>query len=168
MPRLIVVLLLIVFAGALAPAQDQAMPGSDRFPIYPGAQPKPEASGEHHDRGTLRLQTATPTRADGRKYLTADSAAAVVAFYQKELARLGNVQECTNGTNTAASVSVDEQTPQNLSQCRESEFGQGETGLKAGKPDDFTIVSVRANGSQTEITLVRVLKGRKAKAPITV
>jgi hypothetical protein len=160
--RLLLAVIFLLLATVMS-----ATTGDGQLPVYPGAQVKKERSLPR-DRATLRLNGSLVGSAYAQKYVTQDDPAAVLAFYRNELGRAGAVTQCEQGQNTEVSVAVDDQTSQSLASCRSFEFGKGETGLKAGHPDDFYMVSVRAVNAGTEITVVRVQKSKKIKGAITV
>lgn len=126
--------------------------------VYPGSAEKMDRTQDGDDRATLSLNNLSVHSAWGRKYISADSADKVLAFYRGQMKGLGLQAECTDGGNTHVSVSLGDDSASQLTSCHRQEFGAGETELKAGQPDDFLIVTVRPMGHQSEYTLVRVQK----------
>ena len=164
--RVVIAVLLLSF---LANAQRPIDNPTDRrlvnigLPIYKGAIPKPEGPGvPPPDRATLSFSDLRVQEATAEKFVSADSSTAVLEFYRAQLQRFGSVTECTGGKNLKVSVSLDDRSVANLGACREEEFGEGETELKAGRAEEFFVVTVRPVGTHTEFALVRVCKAHRA------
>lgn len=146
-----------VAASAATPVRSAAPPQTlGGVTIYPGAQPRPERGQERDHRATLTLAGVHVARAAAEKYRTGASADAVLAFYRRELQRFGTVTECRDGGNRASSVRLDDFSLHDVAVCRPSEFGEGETELKAERAGELAVVTVRSTGAACEFAVIDV------------
>ena len=153
---ILLVILLLGFA-----IRGLAKSSNDDLRLYPGAQAKTEQRSEGKHRGSLRLDNVSVTQASARKYTSSDPASGILAFYKSELSRFGAVAQCDQGSNSEVSITVTDESLQNLSACRAADLGEGETELKAGTAAEFYIVSVRTVEGHSEFTVVHGRGARK-------
>lgn len=106
--------------------------------VYPGAHAT--SGNPDGDNADVTLQLAVVSiHFQAARYDAADAPSRVIAFYRRELGKLGKVDEKQGGPHTAISGFrwVD---------------GPGQTTLHAGR----TIVAVASNGAGTEFALIQV------------
>lgn len=153
-----IVIVAIAGPGAVLPALGTGRPQTlGRVAIYPGAHPRSEQNVRSDHRATLTIADGLHvTRAAAETYTTEASAAALLAFYRRELERLGTVTECPDGQNRASSVRLDEASVNDAATCHPTEFGDGETELKAGRDGELAIVTVRGSAQTCEFAVVDV------------
>lgn len=138
------------------PPSPQSMGG---LPLFPGAQPSPEAH-----RGSLDLERVAVRQAQAAKYESDAAVPDITAFYRQSLQRLGSVYECADGRNVRASVHLDSESLADPRVCRATDLGQGETELKVGAGDDLWLVTFRPVTSGSEFTLVHIRKEESAQS----
>jgi hypothetical protein len=123
--------------------------------LYPGATPRTDTS---EDSSTANVNIATGffgLRVVALKYTTNDSPDKVAAFYKKELARYGDVLECS-GSKAVVTMNFGNDGDDRRLSCGKDHHSEGSLELKAGKQDYQHIVSVKPAGSGSEFTLVYV------------
>jgi hypothetical protein len=154
----------IAIVVAWAPIPAAGSPRAQRLAsiaIYPGAHPAPERVPQPNHRGTLTLAGVHVARAAAEKYTSDASADAVLAFYRRELQRFGTVTECRDGQNRASSVRIDTASLNNAAVCYPSEFGEGETELKASRGGELAVVTVSGAAHACEFAVVDVQASRR-------
>lgn len=122
--------------------------------LYPGAQLKKDL--DDHD-GNANVNISSPlfgVKVVAVKYQSDDSPDKVLAFYRKDMARYGNVVDCTGGFNISfrrhdkdADVTCDNHGG--------SEHRYHEE-LKVGTENNQRVVAIKPNGNGSEFALVYV------------
>jgi len=122
------------------------------LPVYPGARVKPE-NGDHDEKNANVELSAGDygLKVVAVEYLTDDSPAKVIAYYQDQLKKYGHVLQCHNshGTNYSYSNDSDEL------KCDGDDSGKT-TELKAGTKGNQRIVAVNPGDKGSDFALVYV------------
>jgi hypothetical protein len=150
-------------------ARPEASANEIGLPLYPGAVQRRDGDDDSSG-ATLGLWGGSwGFRLSVLKFSTSDTPGAVAAFYREALGRYGTVLDCSRKPATSAasgsnrsrsarrSASIDaDGTHLNLS-CDDDEGG----GLlfKAGRPNDFRLVSVKSVDGATQFELLRLRTG---------
>jgi hypothetical protein len=137
------------------------------LPVYPGARPKPKSTDGDSKSANVNLSAfGYGLKVVALEYESDDPPAKIIAYYQDQLKRYGNVLQC-HGRR----FKVDDDVPViggqkgyvvggNL-KCDSDDNGKT-TELKAGTDDNQHIVSVDAEGKGSDFAIVWVrLRGKQ-------
>jgi hypothetical protein len=130
-------------------------------PVFPGATPRAERSANHGSKATVSLQDVVVRDLTAQVFVSDQAPEKVLDFYRDELKRHGAVTECTGGRNTRVHVRVDADEVSEPAACRASNFGAGETEIKATSDKERFIISVQPTATGSEFAIIRVESARK-------
>ena len=125
--------------------------------VYPGARVKEKDSDGSDKSANVNVSGfGFGIKVVAVEYESGDAPARILAFYQDQLKKYGNVLEChtSRGNWNVNMGSHGSKDSSNELSCEGS--GGGDIELKAGKKDDQHIVAVQAEGKGSSFTLVYV------------
>jgi hypothetical protein len=129
--------------------------------IFPGATHRSERLRPNTGKGTISLEGLVVAGVTADVFVSEEAPDKVLGFYRGELKRLGAITECRNGSNARVHVRLDGDAISNPGGCQPSDFGSGETEIKAIKNGEQFIITVGPRASGTEFAIVHVQSARK-------
>jgi len=129
------------------------------LPVYPGARPKPKTSDGDKKSANVNLSAfGFGLKVVALEYESDDPPAKIIAYYQDQLKKYGNVLQCHGG-----SFKVDDDVPVvggkkgyvvgGKLKC-ESDDGGNKVELKAGTDDNQHIVAIEPEGKGSDFAIV--------------
>ena len=125
--------------------------------VYPGTRQKPK-SGEDKKSANVNISTGFfGVKVVAIEYESDDAPGKVIAFYQDQLKKFGNVIEChTTKLGNDLTVKAGEKDAHNPVSCKGSDAGNV-VELKVGTEDNQHMVSVEPSGKGSDFSLVYIL-----------
>jgi hypothetical protein len=122
------------------------------LPVYPGSRVKPKNGDNDEKSANVELSAGNyGLKVVAIEYLTDDSPAKVIAYYQDQLKRYGHVLQCHNSHGTSYNYSSDSDDLK----CDADDKGKT-TELKAGTKGNQRIVAVSPGDKGSDFALVYV------------
>lgn len=137
------------------------------LPVYPGARPKPKTNDGDKKSANVNLSAfGFGLKVVALEYESDDAPAKIIAYYQDQLKKYGNVLQCHS-----SHVKFDDDTPViggnkgyvvgGKLKCDSDDSGKA-VELKAGTDDDQHIVSVEPEGKGSDFAIVWVrIRGKE-------
>ena len=121
--------------------------------VYPGAQPKEDSGGDHHENANVNVQVGDfAVRVVATSYLSDDPPDKIIGFYRDDLKKYGNVLECPKGLKETHGRNA----PREMACSDSGTAEKGKMDLAVGVPDRQRVVSVKPHGNGTEFALVYI------------
>jgi hypothetical protein len=128
--------------------------------VYPGAKVQGENDPDFSLKSTVKPDLQGSVRLRAMKFESADESSKVVAFYRKEMARVGRVVECRAGKEVRAEGQGP--APKDGLSCESEGTNQpSATILKVGSKKDQRSVTIAATDTGTEFTITRLEVSRE-------
>jgi hypothetical protein len=124
------------------------------LPVYAGARVKPKSGSEEKNANVNISAFGYGVRVVAVEYESDDPPGKLVAFYQNQLKRYGNVLECRTSGSGYSAAEKDSSGSQEL-KCEGNNTGNT-IELKAGVKSNQRIVSVEPSGKGSNFALVYV------------
>ena len=122
------------------------------LPVYPGARPKAKSSNDEKERANVNLSAfGFGLKVVALEYESDDPPAKIIAYYQDQLKRYGNVLQC-HGSG-ADVVAESKKGADGKLKC-DSGDGGNKVELKAGTDDNQHIVSIEPEGKGSDFAIV--------------
>lgn len=122
--------------------------------VYPGATVVEKKHGESDSANVQFSFGEYGLKVVVAKLRSADSPETVAAFYRNELARFGDVLDCTNPPATRVAGSKDSKSK--TLTCDSDRPRKSGMLYKAGRKDDQHVVEIKPNGDGSQFSLVHV------------
>jgi hypothetical protein len=124
--------------------------------VYPGARPKPKESNGDSKNANVNLSGfGFGLKVVALEYESDDAPAKIVAFYQNQLKKFGNVLQCRTSQHVNVNIHSHDSNKSASELTCEDSSGQN-IELKAGKTDDQHIVCVEPEGKGSSFSLVYI------------
>jgi hypothetical protein len=125
------------------------------LPVYPGAHPKPKDNDGDEKSANVNISGfGFGVKVVAVEYLSDDPPAKLIAFYQDQLKKYGNVLQCHSSGRVNYAHSGDEKNSKQL-KCEGDNNGKN-VELKAGTEDNQHIVAVEPEGNGSSFGLVYI------------
>jgi len=125
------------------------------LPVYPGAKQKPKTDDDSKSANVNVSSSFFGLKVVAIEYLSDDSPQKVIAFYQDQLKKFGNVVQCrTDKQGNDFSVSISNRGSKEVT-CKGDNSGKV-VELKVGTEDNQRLVSVEPSGNGSDFALVYV------------
>lgn len=140
--------------GSISVHKDSSGAKETGLSLYPGAQLKKDLD-EHE--GSANVNISSPLfgiKVVAVKYQSDDSPEKVLAFYRKDMARYGNVVDCTGGFNM--SFHHHDRDAEVTCEGHGGPDRRYKEELKVGTENNQRVVAIKPNGNGSEFALVYV------------
>jgi hypothetical protein len=128
------------------------------LPIYPGARPKPKSHDGDEKSANVNLSAfGYGLKVVALEYQSDDPPGKVIAFYQDQLKRYGNVVQChtTKSDDYDVDFGHDSHASQEV-KCKNNDNNGNHVELKSGTNDNQHIVSVQPDGKGSDFAIAWV------------
>jgi hypothetical protein len=125
------------------------------LPVYPGAKQKPKTDDDSKSANVNVSSSFFGLKVVAIEYVSDDSPQKIIAFYQDQLKKFGNVVQCrTDKQGNDLSVSLSNQGSKEVT-CKGDNSGKV-VELKVGTEDNQRLVSVEPSGKGSDFALVYI------------